>query len=233
MDSTAKNISTEVDIEQYLLDNPDFFEGREYLIDSLSVPHQQEGAISLFDLKLKRQREQIQALEDQKNELLAVASRNDSIFRHFMELEKRILVAHSGEQIISALEQKSQQLDLTVVVGVVDHVSSQLCLNEESWSKFKTKNMAQRGAYLGRLKRSDRELIFKQGTPVSELGSYAVLSFEHPNLDGFLCFCSEDGGRFQPSQDTLYLSHLAMVIAHQLYHLEWQKVQTLHAQPHI
>ncbi|GAD90731.1 hypothetical protein VHA01S_054_00250 [Vibrio halioticoli NBRC 102217] len=232
MDSTAKELFTALDIEQYLLDNPDFFVGREHLIDSMSVPHHREGTVSLFELKLGRQREQIQALEKQKNELMTLASRNDRIFRHFMQLEKRILLAKSGEQVISALEKKAQQLELTVVVGVVGHVSSQLQINPQDWSKFKTQNLAERGAYLGRLKRSDRELIFTQGTPVSELGSYAVLSFEHPSLEGFLCFCSEDGGRYQPSQDTLYLSHLAMVVAQQLTNLQWQKVQTLHVQPH-
>ncbi|GEA51212.1 3',5'-cyclic-nucleotide phosphodiesterase [Vibrio inusitatus NBRC 102082] len=230
MDSTVKVFLTATDVEQFLIDNPDFFEGREYLVDSLSIPHQQEGAVSLFELQLRRQRQQMQTIESEKNELLALVSRNDRIFRHFVELERRSLMANSGEKVISAIEHKAREMNLKVVVGVVGHVHSQLNISKENWSRFKAKNIADRGAYLGRLKRSDRELIFSKGTPVSELGSYAVISFEHPYLEGFLCFCSEDGGRFQPNQDTLYLNHLAMVIAHQLFHLEWQKVQTLHAQ---
>lgn len=230
MDSTLKERVTAEQVEQFLLDNPSFFLGREALVDQLTIAHQQQGAISLVELQLKRQRDQLQALEAEKSELMSVACHNDRTFRHFMELEKRMLVGHFGEQVVSALELKARDLNLKVVVGVVDHPNTQISISRDNWSRFKTQHMGERGAYLGRLKRSDKELIFGLNSSVFELGSYAVVSFEHPELEGFICFCSEDGGRFQPSQDTLYLSHLAMVTAHQLSSLEWQKVQTLHAQ---
>jgi uncharacterized protein YigA (DUF484 family) len=230
LDSTLKERVTAELVEQFLLDNPTFFLGREALVDQLTIAHQQQGAVSLVELQLKRQRDQLQTLVDEKKDLLSVVSHNDRTFRHFMDLEKRMLVVHSGEQVISSLEHKARELDLKVVVGVVDHPNTQITVSREHWSRFKSQHIGERGAYLGRLKRSAKERLFGLNSSVFELGSYAVISFEHPNLEGFICFCSEDGGRFQPSQDTLYLSHLAMVTAHQLSSLEWQKVQTLHAQ---
>ncbi|CAM2880759.1 DUF484 family protein [Vibrio rarus] len=233
MDSTAKEYLSPADIEQFLLDNPDFFVGREHLVDSLTIPHQRQGAVSLFELQRSRLREQVQQLADQKNELMAVTQRNDGVFRQFMALEKRVMRVHNAEQLMSELQHQAAELDLKVVIGVVGHSYAELALKQSNWALFSENNIADKYAYLGRIKRSDRELIFKEGTPVSELGSYAVIPFEHPNIEGFLCFCSEDGSRFQPSQDTLYLNHLAMVIAYQLNQLQWQKVATLHVPTNI
>ncbi|CSI54983.1 3'-5'-cyclic nucleotide phosphodiesterase [Vibrio cholerae] len=39
---------------------------------------------------------------------------------------------------------------------------------------------------------------------------------------GILAFASEDGGHFQPSMDTLFLRHLALVLAHLIETLPWQ-----------
>jgi uncharacterized protein YigA (DUF484 family) len=39
---------------------------------------------------------------------------------------------------------------------------------------------------------------------------------------GLLAFSSEDGGHFQPYMDTLFLRHLALVVAHMAETLPWQ-----------
>ncbi|QAV05956.1 Protein of unknown function DUF484 [Vibrio cholerae] len=54
------------------------------------------------------------------------------------------------------------------------------------------------------------------------MGSYVVLPLQRQAPLGILAFASEDGGHFQPSMDTLFLRHLALVLAHLIETLPWQ-----------
>lgn len=218
-------------VEQFLQAHPDFFLDRQALVDRLSLPHVHQGAVSLVELQMKRQRERMQALEAEHAALIKVVSRNDKTFRHFMSLEEQILKANSGEQVIAALRHKAEEMGLRVHVGIIGASFAHLPVDTDHWRRFQSQFMTSRRAYLGRLKRSARELLFGDDISAPELGSYAVIAFEHCTLQGFVCFYSDDGGRFEPSQDTLYLSHLVLIIAHQLAHLEWKRVPTLHVQP--
>ena len=67
-------------VVDFLKQHPDFFLRHKALLDELAVPHEQRGAVSLFDLKLERQRERLQQLEQERQELMTNASRNEFIF---------------------------------------------------------------------------------------------------------------------------------------------------------
>ncbi len=217
-------------VEEFLRDNPDFFVGREELLDALTLSHEEKGSVSLVEIKLQRQREQLQSAQVEQQKLLNLISHNDRTLRHFIQAEKRMLFAHCGEQVLSVLEYGAEQLKLKAGLGIQDHQNSAVTVSKENWQRFKSQHLGERGVYLGRLKRSDSELLFGDKAANFDLGSFVIISFEHPELEGFLSFYSEDGGHFEPSQDTLYLGHLAMVTAHQIRQLPWQTVQTLHAE---
>lgn len=229
VEKTIPQISSQ-SVEEFLRDNPDFFVGREELLDTLTLSHEDKGSVSLVEIKLQRQREQLQAAQGQHKKLLDLMSHNDSTLRHFIQAEQRILFARCGEQVLSLLEHSAEQIDLKACIGIEGHQNSAVTVSTENWQRFKSQHLDDRGVYLGRLKRSDRELLFGDKAASYDLGSFVVISFEHPELEGFLSFYSEDGGHFEPSQGTLYLSHLAMITAHQIRQLPWQTVQTLHAE---
>ncbi|WP_261817395.1 DUF484 family protein [Vibrio gallicus] len=217
-------------VEEFLVNNPDFFIGREALLDSLSLSHHEKGVISLVELKLQRQREQLKAVESEQEKLIKLLEHNDHTLRCFMEAEKRMLAADCGEQVYCALEACAKRLGLHATLGLQDHAHSAVNIGHQQWQLFQKQYLVDRGVYLGRLKRSDRELILGEKAAEFELGSLVVVPFDHSGVEGFLCFYSDDGGHFEPSQDTLYLSHLATVMAHQLSRLPWLKVQALHAE---
>ena len=55
-------------VVDFLKQHPDFFLRHKALLDELTVPHEQRGAVSLFDLKLERQRDRLQHLEQERQE---------------------------------------------------------------------------------------------------------------------------------------------------------------------
>ena len=90
----------------------------------------------------------------------------------------------------------------------------------ENYQYFAHRHLASKNAYLGRLRKADRDALF-HGISVPEMGSYVILPLEKTQPLGVLAFSSEDGGHFQPDMDTLFLRQLALVVAHLSQTLVW------------
>ncbi|WP_375751900.1 DUF484 family protein [Vibrio sp. HN007] len=207
-------------VEEYLRDYPDFFKTRPGLVDKLSLPHQQQGAVSLVEIQLRRQREKIQELEEEITQLMSLAAENDKTFHEFMHLQESVLKCTTIDELIACISSKAVTLGLKGYVRLIDSPDSKSHLRYDSWHRFATNHFNGKDAYLGRLRKADRELLFGEQN-VPELGSYVVLSLNKHKPLGVIAFSSEDGGHFQPNMDTLFLRHLALVVSHLVSTMEW------------
>ena len=99
---------------------------------------------------------------------------------------------------------------------------SQRITHKDNYQRFATNHLNGKSAYLGRMRKADRELLFGDNTRAPEMGSYVVLPLHKQSLQGILAFSSSDGGHFQPHMDTLFLRHLALVLSHLIETLPWQ-----------
>ncbi|MFA0115315.1 DUF484 family protein [Vibrio sp. 10N.261.46.E11] len=207
-------------VAEYLRDNPDFFQNRKDLVDRLAINNVEQGAVSLVEIQLKRQRHRIEELEEEITGLMSLAANNDKTFYEFMDLQTQVLKCSDFIQVIKAVEQKALELGLKAHVRVLSQLGFYQ-LNEERYSKFALNHFNGKDAYLGRLRKADRHDLFGD-YPVPELGSYVVLPLAKRSPLGVLAFSSEDGGHFQPHMDTLFLRHLALVVAHLADTLPWQ-----------
>ncbi len=72
------------------------------------------------------------------------------------------------------------------------------------------------------MRKVDRDNLFGEYNETPEMGSYVLLTLNRGGFQGLLAFSSEDGGHFQPSMDTLFLRHLALVLSHLVSTLPWQ-----------
>ncbi|MCF7506727.1 DUF484 family protein [Vibrio sp. L3-7] len=215
----ADTLTAEV-VAEYLRDNPDFFQDRKNLVDRLAINNVEQGAVSLVEVQLKRQRHRIEELEEELTGLMSLAANNDKIFYEFMDLQAQVLKCSDFVQVIKAVEQKALDLGLKAHVRLLSRPGFYL-LNEERYSKFSLNHFNGKDAYLGRLRKADRHDLFGD-FQVPELGSYVVLPLAKQSPLGLLAFSSEDGGHFQPHMDTLFLRHLALVVAHLADTLPWQ-----------
>ena len=218
----ADALTAEV-VAEYLRDNPDFFVQRRELVDRLALPMQEQGAVSLVHIQLNRQRQRIEELEEEITTLMSLAANNDKTFHEFMQLQEQLLKCDSLLEAIKAVEAKAKALGLSAYVRLFEAPSKHYALSYEHYQRFATNNLNGKSAYLGRMRKADRELLFGESNRSPELGSYVVLPLVKGKTQGLIAFSSEEGGHFQPHMDTLFLRHLALVLSHLIVTLPWQE----------
>ncbi len=225
----ADNLTAEV-VAQYLQEQPDFFNGRESLIERLSLPHQQQGTVSLVGIQLKRQRDRIEALEEEITALMSLAARNDKTFYEFMSLQEVLLKCSDFNSVIQAIRATARSLNLKSYVKLLNHEQAPHALSMDSWQRFSANHLNGKEAYLGRLRQADRDSLFSDDN-APELGSYVVLPLKRQFAQGILAFSSEDGGHFQPEMDTLFLRHLSYLVSYLSDNLVWHRHEEEHVRP--
>ncbi|EPN4956387.1 DUF484 family protein [Vibrio diabolicus] len=216
----ADALTAEV-VAEYLKDHPDFFVQRPELVDRLSFLYSDLGAVSLVHIQMNRQRQRIEELEEEITTLMSLAANNDRTFYEFMDLQGQILKCGDFKQVIHSIEEKAKALGLRAFVRLFSQCDASIQLSKESYQRFATTHLNGKDAYLGRLRKVDREALFGN-MDVPEMGSYVVLPLVKQQTLGVLAFSSEDGGHFQPDMDTLFLRHLSLVVAHLAQTLVWQ-----------
>ncbi|GEM76893.1 DUF484 family protein [Vibrio sagamiensis] len=209
-------------VAEYLRDNPDFFVQRPELVERLSLPHADLGAVSLVHVQMNRQRQRIEELEEEITAFMSLAAKNDRTFYEFMDLQGQLLKCCHVNQVIMAIERKAKELGLTAYLRLLNANESMPALKQEDYQRFATNHLNGKEAYLGRLRKVDREALFGD-VLVPEMGSYVVLPLGHKTPLGLLVFASEDGGHFQPDMDTLFLRHLSLVVTHLVQTLAWHQ----------
>lgn len=217
----ADALTAEV-VAEYLRDNPDFFSHRRELVDSLALSHQEQGAVSLVHVQMNRQRQRIEELEEEITALMSLAKNNDQTFHEFMDLQEQILKSEALLNVIKAIEEKAKSLGLVAYVRLLNCDSNYYELNKDNYQRFATNHLNGKSAYLGRMRKVDRELLFGENSHAPEMGSYVVLPLYKKAFQGVLAFSSSDGGHFQPHMDTLFLRHLSLVLSHLIESLPWQ-----------
>ena len=208
-------------VVDYLLDHPDFFTQNSYLLDKLNLSQQQQGAVSLVHLQLSRQRQRIEELEEEITALMSLAKSNDRTFHAFMSLQEKILQCDNLSSVIRSIEEMALSLELRAHVRLINS-EQRNCLVNEDYQRFAIRHLNGKGAYLGRLRKVDRDLLLSEYDVYPELGSYAVIPLHRTTIQGVLIFSSQDGGHFEPCMDTLFLRHLALTLSNLIDTLPWQ-----------
>lgn len=216
----ADALTAEV-VAEYLRDNPDFFLHRQTLVESLALPSQEQGAVSLVHVQLSRQRQRIEELEEEITTLMSLAASNDRTFHEFMQLQEQILRCATLSEALKAIENKARELNLRAYVRLLRREDGKYALSKEQYQRFATNHLNGKPAYLGRMRKADRLALFGEHAAAPEMGSYVVLPLQKGQPQGVLAFSSEEGGHFQPHMDTLFLRHLALVLAHLIETLPW------------
>lgn len=199
-------------VEDYLQQNPDFFQHYPDLLPHLRLPHQQRGTVSLVERQLELQREKIYVLEEDITRLMSVARQNEHIFIALNALHIRIHQAKTFGDITEALQKFADAMPqvkycrlLGLEQGKADLQPYQMLLN---------RRLQAQGVYLGRLNQEEQQGIF----PV-QVHSVALLRIDKNTRPddkeplAILAFGSELDDHFQPGMDVLFLRHLVTLLA--------------------
>lgn len=199
-------------VEDYLQQNPDFFQHYPTLLPQLRLPHQQRGTVSLVERQLELQREKIYLLEEDITRLMSVARQNEHIFIALNALHISIHQATTFNDITVALQQFADAMPqvkycrlLGLEQGKADLQPHQLLLN---------RRLQAQNVYLGRLNQEEQQGLFP-----AQVHSVALLRIDkNNNADSkeplaILAFGSELDDHFQPGMDVLFLRHLVTLLA--------------------
>jgi len=159
-------------VVDFLKQHPDFFLRHKALLDELAVPHEQRGAVSLFDLKLERQRDRLQQLEQERQELLTNATRNEFIFRVYTDIYPALFACTSLRQLWKCMHSTfRERLRIPACALWVNQARVKAKRFDKPYEmeyplfqRLCLYPMADQLVYFGRVNDCDRELIFGQGS---------------------------------------------------------------------
>jgi len=102
-ESTATDRKTAQDVEQYLLDNPGFFESRHDLVRQLAVPHAAGTTMSLIEKQVAVLKQENRSLRRQISQLIANGRENELLQTRLHDLYLELVDADSVEDISRTL----------------------------------------------------------------------------------------------------------------------------------
>jgi uncharacterized protein YigA (DUF484 family) len=207
-------------VAEYLLSHLDFFGLHPDLLTQLRIPHNERGTVSLVELQLERLRNRVQELEGNIGNLVSLATKNSELFSVFSQAQQKLFQTHNIYQALIILDDLSNQLGLEFSLRLFDSLDEQIFLERRLFDNFRKSRLVARPVYLGRLRKTEAELLFEQPP---QLGSFVVLPLGVDRLIGVLSFSSPDGGHFQPEMDTMFVEQLASVLTRLIHHWEYSR----------
>ena len=100
-------------VENYLLEHPEFFHQHLSLLENLSIPHPSGNAVSLVSKQLEIFRSKHHELENQLTALIEIARDNDTSFNRMHELTLALMEASSIEDVVANLDKVFAECFLT------------------------------------------------------------------------------------------------------------------------
>jgi uncharacterized protein YigA (DUF484 family) len=207
-------------VSRYLRKNPDFLEKQPALLKALELSHASGPAISLIERQVQYLRQQNEALEQQHNQLLQIASDNEKLMYRLHQLTLELMsmgdLPSFFELLSEALlnEFKADILNITLFDLKIEagpktplhHVRR----DDPELQQFQD-HLDKGKSVCGRLNHNKRDHLFGaraqwvQSMVLVPMGKY-----------GMLAIGSSDPARFYPGMGTLFLDLLADVVTSRL-----------------
>ena len=212
--------SIEEIVSRYLRQNPDFLEKQPALLKHLELSHASGPAISLIERQVLYLRQQNEALEQQHNQLIQVASDNEKLMYRLHQLTLELMsmgdLPAFFDRLSKALltEFKADILNITLFNLKIEagpktplhHVRR----DDPELQQFQ-ENLEKGHSVCGRLSRNKRDHLF--GSRAQWVESMVLVPMGE---DGMMAIGSSDPARFYPGMGTLFLDLLADVVTSRL-----------------
>lgn len=202
-------------IKDYLLYNPDFFTRYPSLLETLDIPHEQKGSVSLVEMQSEQLRSKVRVLSHKLNQLISIAKQNEEIYRIYADLNLTLLQCRYFSEVQDVLEGvMRKQLKMSAVT--LKAFGGANALPEIQRKLFIEKRFKKETFFFGRLSQHEKQLMFD--TKPAE--SVALMLLGDKGDLGILGVGSKDPGHFNPEMDTLLISQLQQFLNVLLPNLE-------------
>lgn len=197
------------DVEIFLLENIDFFKGREALISELRFNHSSAGsASSLLERQIHRLRDEQKELMDLLSNYMETASLNEDLFNKSKDLTLSILGSTSKEDITTTVK-KAFLEKFNVDVCEISFYENHEIENLEN----KTELSMHKGAiHCGPYAKEKISFIFKN----QEVQSMVLAVFVYGKRIGILALGSFDRSKYLGDEDTTFIQYIRDIIEKRL-----------------
>lgn len=196
-------------VYQYLLEHPAFFQQHPELLSRLRLPHAQRGAVSLVERQMEMQRERVRGLEEDITRLMSIARQNEHIFFALNQLHLDIASAKQKTDIRLALSAFANKMPQVHACTLLEFSNESMGEHFSGLQLMLENRMQGRQVYLGRLNKEEMATLFP--TNIHSVALFLISEVEKPLA--LLAFGSELDDHFQPSMDTLFIDHIAKLLA--------------------
>lgn len=205
-------ILDEQTVKDYLLANPQFFINNPDVLQTIRLPHQERGAVSLVERQQELLRSKVQLLEEEITQLMAIARQNEGIFLTFSELYLQIINSSDEETLYQAmLDILNEKLNLPAIYlksfaddGLDFHIK------KEEVEDLLEHRLARNDYYFGRLNAGEQRQLFPDD---KQIKSAALMLLGEEGEIGLVAFGSTDENHFFPGMDILFLKELRKILA--------------------
>lgn len=214
----------------WLARHPDFFVGREGLLQQLKVPHPNiDGAVSLLERLVIDLRARAETAEGRLDQLLDAARHNEAQYRRLRETLLALVEADDRDALAQALAtQMSERFDTPALalwcppeLSDVEPAPPQPprhVLNQHASARLAAL-LDGRTSRCAKLGVSDWKCLLPHVTPPKKAGSCAVTRLSAGDPLGYLLLASPDPEQYRASMDTLFTEYLGDITARLLIRL--------------
>ncbi|MCA1770023.1 MAG: DUF484 family protein [Halomonas sp.] len=211
-------------VAEWLATHPDFFVGREGLLQQLRVPHPEaRGATSLLERLVHDLRARAEQAESRLEQLLESARHNEGQYRRTRELVLALLEAEDGDALGQALATQLAECFATPAVALWCPASltdadpqppqaPRQVLDEHAGSRLAAL-LDGRSSRCTRLTPTDWKRLLPHTAAPRRSGSCVITRLTLGEPLGYLVLASPDADHFRASMDTLFTEYVGDVVA--------------------
>lgn len=210
-------------VAEWLADHPDFFAGREALLQQLRVPHPgARGATSLLERLIHDLRLRAEQAEERLERLLASARHSEAQYRRTRALLLALLEAEDNDALGQALAGQFSEHFATPAVALWCPASltdaeprppqpPRHILDEHAGVRLAAL-LDGRTSRCVRLTPTDWRLLLPHAAPLQRTGSGAITRLTLGEPLGYLMLASPDPDHYRASMDTLFTEYVGDVV---------------------
>lgn len=211
-------------VSQYLRAHPDFFVANKALLADLNLPHRPGKTVSLVERQVDILRERNVDMRRRMNELIETARVNDTLFAKTRSLTLAVLdtvTLQALNEVLATHILADFEADFVACHLFASKQSDLPPLDHFFFHEIEPDfyQLVQNGVTtLTTVRAGELDHLFPVTTHDAS-GSAALMPLLQSNFSGLLAIGSRDVAHFTHDMDTLFLDHIADVIAKVLRHL--------------
>ena len=211
---------TDISVKQvrgYLRDNPSFFDENPDILETMIVPHNTEGAVSLIERQLAVLRSRNSEMKEQLDSLYSAAQENEMMFEKTNHLISGLLEANNLGALIESLYESLgsdygvEAYSLTLFGDEVNLPKSMAQISSpDKAHKVIASILSSSGAACGQLEASEMNFLF--GDHQNVLGSAATVVLGQDSQLGDLALGNSDPLFYKNDMGTIFIDYLDEVL---------------------